>query len=638
MRFGLVESESDSDSDSSSDSLHQQPHRPRPTLSKAPTSSTPSIPFSPKPVHLSQPKPRAKRTRLVPLASSDEDESEGAHSDQDSLDDDDNDRHDDEDDSDSEEEAWPVGPVGSIGLRGWRRGPTMRSKGKGKASNQSLAESLRIYGGPDPLDAYEDKQKAASFLQANQTIRLSLSLSRPPPPSSSSSSTFPTPKASDVQHIESLLETLALAQSESHSALVASFEARNAALWDSIESCIARAEQEDSDKRRVLEEQVRKGQEAETKAREMREAEERKKEDERKEAERKKVEEEEKRKVEEEKRKEDAKRREQEAIEASELAAKVAAAEGESPQADWQRWTAKMTEIKTHVLPVVSQNDVYRKACFTAKRAITPRIGQLTSSSSATLDIISRLDQVLASMRLPDATAPYTWTLNHLAKALVKQAEMEVTAKIATAFPLGRVVVGLLARGHAELGDVLMARLVKKCFWVTGWWPAKLPDQSLESYEKTLGRAPRSTGESSSQYATRMSGYMSLYASILQTSPLVPPQGPCPTASLSNIPPHFRPSAGWRWLVLALRPPYVTQEALPLLLVSFLEVAGEGLLGVYGRQLHKFLEVLLREGLRAGKAGFSDKARSSTIKLLLWLEEWEKTGRAEKIEGKELDP
>lgn len=135
-----------------------------------------------------------------------------------------------------------------------------------------------------------------------------------------------------------------------------------------------------------------------------------------------------------------------------------------------------------------------------------------------------------------------------------------------------------------------------------------------------------------------MSGLIALYAAILQASPLTPPQGPCPPSALSNIPPHFRPTAGWRWLVLILRAPLVALEPTPLLVVTFLEVAGEAMLGVFGRQMAKFLEVLLREGMREGKAGFSDKAKSSTMRLQLWLEEWEKTGRVEQTPGSGLDP
>lgn len=162
--------------------------------------------------------------------------------------------------------------------------------------------------------------------------------------------------------------------------------------------------------------------------------------------------------------------------------------------------------------------------------------------------------------------------------------------------------------------------------------------QSDESYQKTLGHAPPTSSETLVQYGERMSGLVALYASIIQTSPLDPPQGPCPSDRLANVPPHFRPAAGWRWLVLMLRPPLIGLEPTPLLLVTFLEIAGEGLLEIYGRQLAKYLEVLLREGMREGKAGFSEKAKSSTVRLLLWLEDWEKKGVVESAPGRQVDP
>jgi nucleoporin GLE1 len=154
-----------------------------------------------------------------------------------------------------------------------------------------------------------------------------------------------------------------------------------------------------------------------------------------------------------------------------------------------------------------------------------------------------------------------------------------------------------------------------------------------------LGHAPPTANETLVQYAERMSGLVALYASILQTSPLDPPQGPCPdSTALAHVPVHFRPAAGWRWLVLMLRPPLVGLEPTPLLLVTFLEIAGPGLREVYGRQFDKYLEVLLREGMREGKAGFSEKAKSSTVRLLLWLEDWEKKGVVEGAPGRAVDP
>lgn len=92
-------------------------------------------------------------------------------------------------------------------------------------------------------------------------------------------------------------------------------------------------------------------------------------------------------------------------------------------------------------------------------------------------------------------------------------------------------------------------------------------------------------------------------------------------------------------LVLLLRPPLVALEPTPLLIVTLLEIAGPRLVEVYGRQMRKVLEALLREGCRDdSNAVFSDKARSSRMRLLLWLEEWEKTGQCEEVPGRRADP
>ncbi|GAA5868361.1 hypothetical protein JCM8547_002165 [Rhodosporidiobolus lusitaniae] len=653
MKFGLQDSD-DSELDDLASPLPKQPasrptrrtpSRPKPP---APTpSSSSSQPFNPTPVTLVHPPalPSARRRRPLFTSSSSggSDESGedngllGEETSDSELEDDFDEE--DSDEFDSEEEAWPVGPVNSVGLGGWRKTRAAGRRGKGKA--REYGTPAKLYGGRDSHDEWQEKSRASSWAAANRTFHLSLSRAK-------SSSPAPTTKPSgDISSIQSLLSQLDLRQQAETAALHKSFEARNTALWESIEAAISAAEKEEGERQRVLAEKRAKEEEQERKAKEMREEAERKAKEE--EAKRKEKEKEDKKKEEEREKKEEeerAKKAEGEAAQAAKASAvglQPSGAEG-SPKAEFERWTAKMTHIKQAVLPVVSQNPAWRKACFQAKRSITPKIGQLTSSAEAILRIITQLDELLSSLKSdpsnPSArpSEPYTWTLNHLAKSLVKQAETEVTAKLGTAYPLGRVVIGLMTRGHTELGDVLMARLVKKCFWITGYWPPKQPGQTDEAYQKTLGHAPPSSSESLVQYSERMSGLVALYASILSTSPLLPPQGPCPPTHLSNVPPHFRPSAGWRLLVLLLRPPLVGLEPTPLLLVTVLEIAGQAMLEIYGRQMGKYLEVLLREGVREEKAGFSEKAKSSRMRLLLALEEWEKTGRVETAQGRQCDP
>ncbi|GAA6064581.1 hypothetical protein JCM10212_006465 [Sporobolomyces blumeae] len=539
--------------------------------------------------------------------------------------------HDGESDFDSEEEQWPVGPRGSVGLRGWQREATRRpSQGFGGS---------KLFGGKDQLDQWDDQGRATVWANANRTFRLSLarSMSTSPSlvrPAHSSSST-------DATSLDALLSRLALQHSQETAALVSAFEKRNTALWESIERSIRVAEEEEGERQRVLEENRKRMEEQERKAREMRELEAKRQEEERKKEEEKKREQERKReeerlRIEEEKRRIEEKDRAEQSKQAA-----LGTGAGSTPKDDWEKWTKEMERIKRDVLPVVSGDPALRKACFQAKRAITPKIGQLTSSAEAISRIISQLDQLLSSVR---AASPggetYTWTLNHLSKALVKQAETEVTAKLGTAYPLGRVVIGLLTRGHTQLGHVLMARLVKKCFWITAHFPSKQPGQTDEAFQKTLGHAPPGSSETLVQYAERMAGLVALYASIVSCSPLEAPQGPCPAENVANVPPQFRPSAGWRWMVMILRRPLVTLEPTPLLLVTFLEVAGPTLLECFGHQFEKYLELVLRVGIRDGKneAGFNDKSRSSRVRLELWLEEWEKNGEIKEIQGRSCDP
>ncbi|KAM0786941.1 hypothetical protein ACM66B_002362 [Microbotryomycetes sp. NB124-2] len=638
MRFGVYESSSDDDGPvlpSSPPLARRSPVARRPPLAASTHSSSDkaAAAYSPSPVQfVKPPKPsraaRHFRSRILPLIDDDDDDS------------DDSQRHDlhsgseqepnSSEDDDSEEELWPVGP--------------RTNRTTSISTSRLTSPPGKTYGALDPFDKWNEQSKQTSWTQANRSFHLSLarSLSASPPPPRQG----PTSSTSDMASIQSLLSDLKLQQANEASKLVQSFESRNKALWSSIEAAIIQAEHEEGERQRVLEEKRKQQEEAERKAKEMREAEQKRALEERQKLEQERLARE-KKDADDKKRKEEEEQRQTQAQQQAQRTANVVSAPtgssvAGSPQAEYERWAAVMSRIKQQVLPTVSQNADWRKRCFTAKRSITPKIGQLTSSSETTLRIINQLDQILTSMRPSPGSngpsEPYTWTLNHLSKALVKQAETEVTAKLSTAYPLGRVVVGLLTRGHTELGDVLMARLVKKCFWITGWWPPKRPDQTDDDHRKTLGHASPNTGETIVQYAQRMSGIVALYASILQTSPLKQPQGPCPIDNLVNVPEHFRPKAGWRWLVIILMKPLVTLEPTPLLVITFLEVAAEGLRQVYGKQFDKVLNVLLNEGLRQGKAEFSDKARSSTVRLTLWLEEWEKSGKVEATTGREPDP
>lgn len=216
----------------------------------------------------------------------------------------------------------------------------------------------------------------------------------------------------------------------------------------------------------------------------------------------------------------------------------------------------------------------------------------------------------------------YTWLLNHLAKAFIKQSETEITAKLSTAYPLARVVVGLLIIGHSELGDVLMARLNKKCFLLSGHLPRRQPDQSDAEYRKVLGHLADQKAEDGVRYSTRLAAIVALWAAIAQTSPIdvVPGLSITPDTA-GRIPSHFRPAACWElWGRLLQQPSLSKLMPTPEALAAVMELAGICLARDFGEQWTKLMRITLDEGIRKGKTPWHSDARPSVVRLEALLE------------------
>ncbi|EGG03034.1 uncharacterized protein MELLADRAFT_90528 [Melampsora larici-populina 98AG31] len=158
----------------------------------------------------------------------------------------------------------------------------------------------------------------------------------------------------------------------------------------------------------------------------------------------------------------------------------------DSLKENYMKWYRVIEQIKQTVLPNVSSNESFKTICRQAKRKITLKVGQLTNSSKQIQKVIIELGEVLQQTKQSDLNV-YIWACNHLSKALIKQSETEVTAKPSTVYPLSRVVIGLILIGYPELGQVMMARIVKKCYFVTSHRPIKFETESDELYGKRLG-------------------------------------------------------------------------------------------------------------------------------------------------------
>ncbi|KAK0564725.1 Nuclear pore complex nucleoporin component [Tilletia horrida] len=599
---------------------------------------------------------------------------------------------------DSEEEQWPVDPHG---YRERKKERMRRKDGRSQsvADDEEVLRRIRLsaIAEPSPASPVRDnawvtaaskyKAQAQKYLpQARITaspttnaLAFGLRGSEPPVGSPlarrqrtpfglsvvSEEASRPSPGA--LTEVHNLLKELNMRQDENERRLQNEFEQRSQSLWDDIETAIREAEQRNAAEAAEKTAQLiakRKEQEAnERAARLAREAEQKRIEEEKERL--NKEAEEAKKKAEEEARKQEAavaeaRRKEKEAAEADaarNLGGVGGAALWTQARDEYERLYSKIQDIKANVLPQVSGNPDWRKQCFMAKRQITPKISQLTNSRSEVIRITLAIADILGQAQNANM-AIYTWILNHLSKCLIRQAEQEVAVKVDMAFPLARVVVWLILSGHTELGNVLMARMVKKCCYVVAYWPSKTAAQSDAEYRKQIGRPdPEETTHS---FNSRMSGIFALYCAILQTVPTPPPTAANNGASafgsasipanMEAMPPHFRSERLWIWPARALTKPMNELPLTPTLLATCFEVAGHRALDYFGKQATKVWKLLLTEGIRKRRAGFVSKfvdnpaaedggAKAASARLQLLLEEWEKTGRAKPIPAaNEMDP
>lgn len=169
------------------------------------------------------------------------------------------------------------------------------------------------------------------------------------------------------------------------------------------------------------------------------------------------------------------------------------------------------------------------------RRQITPKIGQLTHDIDSVMRIVSSFPpfshhlklsfqtQQLIEIICPPGRLPidiYFAALSSLAKAILLQAETEVTAEKRSAIPLAMVAARLL--GTLEgFPDIFFAKLVQR----SGGWPVPSVIPSTDSdgtawdeLERTKAMGYRTNDdqrETLSEHVMRVSGMMRVYFLIL---------------------------------------------------------------------------------------------------------------------------
>ncbi|KAG1786952.1 GLE1-like protein-domain-containing protein [Suillus plorans] len=401
-----------------------------------------------------------------------------------------------------------------------------------------------------------------------------------------------TMHAQQLVEVQKQLAALQVRQQTEVNKLVSSWQEQDKTFRNRIEGVI-----------RVEEEKLRAKLEAERKARE--------------EAERKRKEEEEKRKVE-----EQAKRKEEEQAQRqreAEAAAKHQEQEKERlrrekldaeeqgraqlgmslAEEDWVHARETLKNLKAGPMKTVKGNQPLKSKWSAIRRQITPKIGQLTHD----IDSVMRITQQLIDIICPSERLPldiYFAALSSLAKAILLQAETEVTAEKRSAIPLAMVAARLL--GTLEgFPDIFFAKLVQRC----GGWPVPSAIPSTDSDGtawneleriKAMGyRTNDGQRETLSDHIMRVSGMMRVYFLIL-AAPV-----PQPLDKMFQLP-RF-----WTYFARMIGDERLLETAVAAqVLHAALDVGGMEAKFIWGNQWVKMLE-LLYEGATTGIGGVAGK-------------------------------
>ncbi|OAJ44472.1 hypothetical protein BDEG_27697 [Batrachochytrium dendrobatidis JEL423] len=278
-------------------------------------------------------------------------------------------------------------------------------------------------------------------------------------------------------------------------------------------------------------------------------------------------------------------------------------------------YISTVLSIKTKIKPSLMADPTLRNRVFTAKMAITQRIGQLTRSQVKILEIVKSLHANLESCKSHPQL--YEFVMDLTAKQIIKQAETEVAVKRNMAFPLANVCV-ILYEKHTKLLDILLGRMMKKCPFIVPRYIRKLQTDSMVAYQKKSGyKEVDGSMETEIQYGERMCGILSLYAAMIQTTTVKNNHG------IEN---------GWKWMarILNMKPRRIT----PLLIHTFLEISGHSLVKTYNRQVLKMVRYIVQILIPMIPVA----ANASTTRLSLMLNETIlRNGSIPVFEGSQLE-
>lgn len=238
------------------------------------------------------------------------------------------------------------------------------------------------------------------------------------------------------------------------------------------------------------------------------------------------------------------------------------------------KYRQDIADIKANIVVPMEKNKDLKKQANVVKRKINVKLGQFSNSISQVRRIISEVTQLL---QLIESNKPaYEWILNCLSKALVSQAEAEVTVKPTAALPLGIFAAHFL-EAIPQLEYFLSARFVKKCAFVVGY------SCSIDTEEGRLRmgwkRSLDGKWEQDIKYDERMGGICTFWACIGLNLKVIS------NTSIFGLP------SQWTFVARMLNTdPSLLTNTHYVVVANWWAAAAERFLRAYGKQSYKLLQ------------------------------------------------
>lgn len=259
------------------------------------------------------------------------------------------------------------------------------------------------------------------------------------------------------------------------------------------------------------------------------------------------------------------------------------------------KYRSDILDIKQNVVLAMNNNKDLKKNANVIKRKLNVKFGQL-SSSMAQLRTISQ-DVISLVNYAKQNDLVYQWILNFVAKAIVAQAEAEVTVKPTAALPLARLAVFLLD-GLDGLYYYLCARFAKKCALILGY------TCSIDTEEGRIRMGWKRSDEkweSEVKYEERIGGIVTVWAVMSRV---------CKNDKF----PFFSLPAEWRFMARMLN---TDKQLIGNVhygaFCNWWEASAAQLVDAYNRQAVKALQLAVQDWAAVGKQKSCPAATRLTI-------------------------